>query len=171
MIGVASLGILGFGGVGPQAYAFFVERSGWLSADDFAERYSLAQALPGANVVNLCAIVGDGWFGPLGALAAVSAITVPPLLVVLGLAAALAHVTRSPRFVAAECAVVAASAGLILATAYRVFATIARRRAAAAAIAAAVALTISLHVTGMPVATIIAVAAGITIDLLLRARP
>jgi len=171
MLGLARLGILGFGGVGPQAYHFFVEQSGWLTADEFAEGYSLAQALPGANVVNLCAILGDRWFGPFGAIAAVSAITVPPLVVVLIAASALAHVTRAPRFVAAECAVVAASAGLILATAYRVLSTIARRRTIAVGIAGAVAFAVGAHTVSMPIATILAVAVGIGVDFVFGARP
>lgn len=165
---LARLGIFGFGGVGPQAYHHFVERCGWLSAEEFAERFSVAQALPGANVVNLCAIVGDEWFGPPGAIAAVSAITVPPLIVVLVAASALAHVAHAPRLIAAECAVVAASAGLILATAYRIMTTIARRRLVAAGLAASVALGVGLHVVSMPVATICALAAGIAIDRMLR---
>ncbi len=168
--GLARLGLLAVGGVGPQAHHTFVERSGWLDNDEFAELYSIAQALPGANVVNLCAICGDRWFGPCGAAAAVAAITVPPLMLVLAAASLLAHVTRSPRLVGAECALVAASAGLILATAYRVFATIARQRAAASVIAAAVAASVALHALSMPVATIAGLAAGIALELRRRAR-
>jgi chromate transporter len=170
MIGLARLGLLGFGGVSPQVYHVFVERSGWLAADEFTELYSVAQALPGANAVNLCAITGDRWFGPIGALAAVSAISVPPFVVILVVATAIAHVERAPRFVGAECAVVAASAGLIFATAYRIFRTIARRRAAAVAIAVAVAAAVVLHFASMPVATIAALAVGFGIDVLARSR-
>jgi chromate transporter len=170
MLGLARLGLLGFGGVGPQAYHVFVERSRWLSPEEFAEGYGLAQALPGANVVNLCAIMGDRWFGPLGAVAAVGAITVPPLVVVLLAAATIARVGRAPRVVAAEGAIVAASAGLLLATAYRVLTTIARRRVLAAAIAAMVAYVVAAHVANMPVATVVAVGAGWCVDALDRAR-
>jgi chromate transporter len=170
MGGLARLGLVAFGGVGPQAYHAFVERSGWLSPDEFAELMSVAQALPGANVVNLCAIAGDRWFGPLGALAAVGAITVPPLILVIAAASALAHAARAPRFVAAECAVVAASAGLILATALRVFSTIPRRRVAAVGLGCAVALAVGLHAASMPVATLVAMATGFVFDLSLSAR-
>jgi len=170
MAGLARLGLVAFGGVGPQAHHAFVERSGWLDADEFAELYSIAQALPGANVVNLCGICGDRWFGPAGAAAAVAAITVPPLMLVLAAAALLAHVPRSPRLVGAECALVAASAGLILATAYRVFATIARHRATAYTIAAGVAASVALHVLSMPVATVAGLAVGIAVELRERAR-
>ncbi len=157
---IARLGLLGFGGVGPQAHHTFVERTRWLGAEEFADALGLAQALPGANVVNLCAIVGDRWFGPAGALAAVAAITVPPLIVVLIAAAAVGRLTHAPRFVAAECAVVAASAGLILATAYRVFATIVRRRTVAALIGGAIAVAVGTHLVAMPAATLAGIAAG-----------
>ncbi len=170
MAGLARLGALGFGGVGPQAYHVFVERSGWLTDDEFAELLSVAQALPGANVVNLCAICGDRWFGPRGALAATAAITLPPLVIILLAAAALAHVVRSPRLVGAECGVVAASAGLIFATAYRIFTTVARRRAAAVAIAGVLALAVVARVLSMPIATLVALAAGFGFDTFARAR-
>jgi len=163
MIQLARLGLVGFGGVGPQAYHAFVERSGWLSVEDFTELYSVAQALPGANVMNLCAISGDRWFGPLGALAAVASITLPPLVVILVAASAVAHIEHAPRIVGAECAVVAASAGLIFANAYRVFGTIARRRSAAIAIAAVIAAAVVFHALSMPVATLIGLVVGFAV--------
>jgi chromate transport protein ChrA len=46
----ARLGLFGFGGVGPQGYHYFVKRSNWLGDEEFAELFSIAQALPGANV-------------------------------------------------------------------------------------------------------------------------
>ncbi len=170
VLGLARLGLLGFGGVGPQAYSFFVEQTAWLHADEFAELYSLAQALPGANVVNLCAILGDRWYGPLGALAAVAAITLPPLALVLCLAVGLAHVTRAPRLIAAECGVVVASAGLILATAFRVVATATRRRLLMMCIVISVAFVVTAHVLSMPLATVLGVALGIACDVGLRGQ-
>ncbi len=106
----------------------------------------------------------------MGALWAVAAITLPPLLVVLVAATALRHVSHAPRFVGAECGVVVASAGLLLATAYRVLGTIVRRRAAALALAAAVAFAVGTHFIGMPVATLAALAMGFAFDLGLRSR-
>jgi len=171
MAGLARLGLSAFGGVGPQAYHFFVEHSGWLSPADFAECASVAQALPGANVVNMCAILGDRWFGPLGALGAVAAITVPPLALVVAAASLLARVPSAPRFTALECTVVAASAGLILATAYRIFRTIARRRWAAGIIALGIAVAVGASGVGMPVATVVGIAVGLGLDLLGRPAP
>jgi chromate transporter len=170
MVELARFALFGFGGVGPQAFHFFVEDTGWLDADDFAGTFSLAQALPGANVVNLCAIVGDRWFGPVGALAAVCAITVPPLILVIAAATVLAHVTRAPRLLAAESAVVAASAGLILATAYRLFATIIRGRMRAIVIALGVAAAVGVHALSMPLTTLGALGVGVASELIARRR-
>jgi chromate transporter len=167
---MARLGLLGFGGVGPQSYHLFVERTRWLSAAEFAELSGVAQALPGANTVNLAAIVGDRWFGASGAALSVCALVLPPTIVALVLAALLAHVSPSPRFVAVECAIVAACAGLILMTAYRVFVTIARRRAAALAIGVVLAAVVASRVVSMPIATVAALAAGIAFDALWRER-
>jgi chromate transporter len=171
MRGLAGLGLAGFGGVGPQAYHFFVERLGWLDADEFAERYSLAQALPGANVVNLCAIVGDTFFGPVGAAAAVAAITVPPLIIAVAAASAVAHLARAPHVASAEAAVVAASAGLLFATAYRVLATVRHLRLGALVLAASVMTAVVSHVLSMPIATLIAIAAGWAIVMVKPAAP
>ncbi len=48
----------GFGGVLPVAQHELVERQRWLTKQEFAETLSIAQVLPGPNVVNLCLIVG-----------------------------------------------------------------------------------------------------------------
>jgi len=167
---IARLGLLGFGGVGPQSYHLFVVRTRWLSAEQFAELAGVGQALPGPNTVNLAAICGDRWFGPFGALAAVAALTVPPTLIAIALAALLVPVAGAPRLVAIECAVVAACAGLVLATALRVFATIAQRRGAAFVLGAALTAFITLRSADMPEATVAAIAVGFGFELLATRR-
>ncbi len=158
MLGLAGLGLAGFGGVGPQAYHFFVVRKAWLDADAFAECLSLAQALPGANIVNLCAILGDAWFGPAGAIAAVAAITVPPLVIAVSVASALTRIARAPHLASAEAAVVAASAGLLIATAYRIMSTIRHLGGVAVVLAASLTLVVAFHGLSMPLATLLAIA-------------
>ena len=167
---MARLGLLGFGGVGPQTYHLFVERTRWLTSAEFAELSGIGQALPGANTVNLAAIVGDRWYGARGAAIAVAALTLPPTVVALLLAALLARVAPSPRIVAVECAVVAACSGLVLMTAYRVFATVALRRTLALAIGVALAAVVASHTLGMPAATVAALAVAALIDGMLRRR-
>ncbi|MGL1834320.1 chromate transporter [Rhodocyclaceae bacterium SMB388] len=53
---------------------------------EFVELYSLAQTLPGANVVNLSLILGECHFGWRGALAAVGRISLILLTVMIMLA-------------------------------------------------------------------------------------
>jgi chromate transporter len=80
------LALQGFGGVLPVAQRELVERLRWLSREQFLELLSLAQVLPGPNVVNLALIYGDRCFGTRGAWSALAGMLLGPLAVVLTLA-------------------------------------------------------------------------------------
>jgi chromate transporter len=167
---IARLGLLGFGGVGPQAYHLFVERTRWLSPDEYAELAGVGQALPGANTVNMVAICGDRWFGPFGAVAAVAAFVGPPTAIAVVLAALLARAASAPRLVAIECAIVAACSGLALANTVRVFATVRQRRGVAFVLGAALAAAVIVRSAEMPIATLIALAVGFGCEVLATRR-
>ncbi|MGD1066876.1 MAG: chromate transporter [Vulcanimicrobiaceae bacterium] len=167
---IGRLGLLGFGGVGPQSYHLFVQRTQWLSAEEFAELAGVGQALPGANTVNLVAICGDRWHGAPGAVLAVTALVIPPTLIAMVLAALIAPFAGAARLVAIECAIVAACAGLILATALRVFKTIRRRRLVAFAIGGVLAAAVLWRSADMPEATLVAVGIGFACESLARGR-
>jgi chromate transporter len=117
--GFLEVGISGFGGVLPIAHRMLVERSRWLTEPEFTEALSLAQFLPGPNIVNLSIIVGRRFQGPVGAAAATLGLMLMPLVIVLLLAmlfAEFAHVNA----VRGACAgVSAAASGLVLAVAIR----------------------------------------------------
>src|SRR5689334_10960907 len=81
------LALQGFGGVLPIAQRELVERTGWLTSQEFAESLSIGQVLPGPNVVNLSLMVGDRYFGLRGALAALAGMLLLPTALVLLLAA------------------------------------------------------------------------------------
>src|SRR4051812_1765838 len=66
------LALQGFGGVLPVAQRELVERERWLSREQFIELLSVAQVLPGPNVVNLALMFGDRYFGWRGGLAALA---------------------------------------------------------------------------------------------------
>ena len=51
------LALQGFGGVLPVAQRELVDRQRWLSREQFLEMLSIAQVLPGPNIVNLALIV------------------------------------------------------------------------------------------------------------------
>lgn len=97
-----------------------VERLGWLTREEFVEMLSVAQVLPGPNVVNLSLMIGDRFFGLRGALMALAGMLLLPALIVLGLAAAAAGWSDgSPHAQTLQGALRgmgAVSAGLILAT-------------------------------------------------------
>ena len=62
------LALQGFGGVLPVAQHELVERLGWVDRDEFLRILSVAQVLPGPNVVNLSLMIGDRFFGGVAAM-------------------------------------------------------------------------------------------------------
>jgi chromate transporter len=81
-----ALALQGFGGVLPVAQRALVEQHHWLTREQFLELLSLAQVLPGPNIVNLALIFGDRCFGWRGAAAAMGGVLLVPLMLVLLLA-------------------------------------------------------------------------------------
>lgn len=79
------MALQGFGGVLPIAERVLVHERRWLTAKDFVESLSIAQALPGPNIVNLSLMVGDRFLGLRGALAAFGGMLLLPTLIVFGL--------------------------------------------------------------------------------------
>ncbi|MDE2371883.1 MAG: chromate transporter [Burkholderiales bacterium] len=80
------LALQGFGGVLPVAQRELCEHLQWLTREQFLELLSVAQVLPGPNIVNLALIFGDRLFGWRGAAAAASGVLAAPLAIVLALA-------------------------------------------------------------------------------------
>ena len=134
----------GFGGVLPFARRMVVERRGWLSEGEFTEVLSLAQFLPGPNIVNVAIIIGRRFRGPAGAIAAALGLLLLPLVIVLLLATVYARFAQVDAVRGAADGVSAAASGLLLAMGVRMAKTIARSRwqmvvAAAAFVAIAIA--------------------------------
>jgi chromate transporter len=77
---------------------------------------SLGQVLPGPNVVNLALMVGDRFFGPRGAAAALAGMLGAPLVIVLLLASLAASLAHHPVAAGAVRGMGAVAAGLIFAT-------------------------------------------------------
>ncbi|HMN77731.1 MAG TPA: chromate transporter [Burkholderiaceae bacterium] len=113
------MALQGFGGVLAVAQIELVERSGWLTREEFVESLSIAQVLPGPNVCNLSLMVGDRFFGWRGAFAALGGMMAAPLLIVLLLAAIYSHWAHLPAVAGALRGMGAVAAGLVLATALR----------------------------------------------------
>lgn len=116
------LALQGFGGVLAVAQVELVERRGWLSKTEFLELLSVAQVLPGPNIVNLALMYGDRCFGLRGAFAAAAGLMALPLVIVLGLAALYAEFARLPVVSGALRGMGIVAAGLVVATALKLLA-------------------------------------------------
>ncbi len=122
------LALQGFGGVLAVAQRELVERKRWLSRDEFVEMLALSQVLPGPNVVNLALMFGDRFFGLRGAFAALAGMLAVPLAIVMALTAAYAEFSRLAVVSGALRGMGAVAAGLIVATAIKLMATLGGNR-------------------------------------------
>ena len=113
------LALQGFGGVLPVAQRELVDKRQWVGRDDFLALLSLAQVLPGPNVINLALMIGDRFAGTRGAMAALAGILCAPLALVLTLAVAVQQLQHWPLVGAALRGMGVVSAGLIVATALK----------------------------------------------------
>ncbi len=108
------LALQGFGGVLAVVQRELVDRRQWLTREQFVEDWALAQLMPGPNVVNLSMMIGDRYFGPRGALAALAGMLAAPLAVVLLVAVLWAQVAAHPMAQSALRGMGAVSAGLVM---------------------------------------------------------
>jgi chromate transporter len=114
-----TLALQGFGGVVAIVQRELVEKRRWLTLDEFAEHWAVAQILPGPNVVNISLMLGDRFFGWRGALVAMAGMLAIPLLIVLLLAVLLAQATALPALQDALRGMGVAAAGMIAATGFK----------------------------------------------------
>lgn len=133
------LALQGFGGVLPVAQRELVERRRWLEREQFLALLSMAQVLPGPNIVNLALMIGHRHFGWRGAVAACAGILLAPLVLVLVLAAAAQRLQSFPAIGGALRGMGIVAAGLTLSTAIRL-ADGMRRNALGVALCAALAV-------------------------------
>jgi chromate transporter len=113
------LALQGFGGVLAVAQVELVERRGWVTKDEFLDTLSVAQVLPGPNVVNLSLMLGDRYFGLSGAAASLAGLLALPLAIVLCLAALYGQFAQWPLVAGALRGMGVVAAGLIIATALK----------------------------------------------------
>jgi chromate transporter len=82
----ARLGLTSFGGgLSAWIYREVVDRRHWLSEDEFLAGLTLAQIIPGPNVVNISIYIGQRLRGTAGSVTAVLALLLPPMVVAVGL--------------------------------------------------------------------------------------
>jgi chromate transporter len=135
------LAMQGFGGVLPVAQRELVERLQWLTREQFLEMLSVAQVLPGPNIVNLALMIGNRFFGWRGAAAAITGILLAPLVVVLLLAVLARQLSAVPAVAGALRGMGVVAAGLVLSTALKLGSGLRRNALGLPACAALVGVT------------------------------
>ncbi|RXZ31130.1 chromate transporter [Oxalobacteraceae bacterium CAVE-383] len=113
------MALQGFGGVMAIVHRELVEKKGWLTDEEFVEDWSVAQLLPGANIINLAMVLGNRYFGLRGAVTALAGMMIAPTFLVVGLALLYSHFANNPGVVGALRSMGAVVAGLIGATGLR----------------------------------------------------
>ncbi len=118
------LALQGWGGVVAVVQRDLVERKRWMTREQFLEDWSVAQIMPGPNVVNLALMFGGRHFGWRGALAALAGMLAAPLVVVLSLTFVYGQMAIHPAVQGALRGMGLVSAGLIAATALKLMGTL-----------------------------------------------
>ncbi|TQF78876.1 chromate transporter [Elioraea sp. Yellowstone] len=157
-----TIAVQGFGGTLPFARRELIDRRRLLSEAEFAELLALGQILPGPNVINLAAAMGDRHAGWAGAAASVAGMVVVPMLIAMALATLIGAAATLPEVRSALLGMAAAAAGLLIGTAWRMAKPM-RRRAPSLAVAAAIFAAIA--VLRLPLALVLLAALPVTIAL------
>jgi chromate transporter len=113
------IGVLGFGGVAGWVRQVLVDERGYLDDCEFAALQGVASILPGANTVNLAVMLGDRYKGALGALSALAGLLLAPLSILVVVATLYERLARFPDVGHALAGAAAATAGLVIANAYK----------------------------------------------------
>jgi chromate transporter len=159
----AKIGLMSFGGaLSGWMHREIVLRRRWIDEADFLSGLALGQIMPGANVANLSLYIGQRLRGGSGAIAALLGMLLPPMAVVLVLAAIydrLAGILWLHRFVAG---MAAAAIGLTVVVGVRACRRV-ERRSVPLAILAAIFLAVGL--LGLPMVPV--VLAGVPVSIAL----
>jgi chromate transporter len=163
------LALQGFGGVLAVVQRELVEKKRWLTREEFVEEWSVAQIMPGPNVINLAVVLGSRYFGMKGAAAAVAGMLVMPLIVVLALALVYAQYAGNPQVASALRGMGAVAAGLITATGLKLAAALAKHPLGVPFCAVlGVCTFIAIAVLRLPLIWVLAVLGGISCYLTWR---
>jgi chromate transporter len=146
----------GFGGVLTIIQREIVDTRRWLTQQEFVEDWAVSQILPGGNVINLCIILGNRFFGWRGALVALAGILTLPLLIALGLATLYSQFAHVEAVSGAVRGMGAAAAGLIGAAAIKMLAGLKHNLLGLKASCALIALTfIAVGLLRLPLVSVV----------------
>jgi chromate transporter len=158
------VGLSGFGGVMPYARRELVDRRRWITDREMTDILSLAQLLPGPNIINVSIMLGTRFHGAAGAAAGVLGLVAAPLGLLLVLGATYEQFAGVPWLKGAFAGVGAAAAGLVLSVGVR-FAQALRPRPWVVAIGAATFVAIAFAHAPVPLVVVVAAPFGIWIAL------
>jgi len=152
----AKIGLMSFGGaLSGWMYREIVQRRHWLEEEDFLGGLALGQIMPGANVANLSLYIGQRLRGGIGAVAALTGMLLPPMVLVVVLAMlyrGVADIGWVHRFVSG---VAAAAVGLTVMMGLRTARRVERR---VAPLTVLLALFLAVGVLGWPMVPVVLVA-------------
>jgi chromate transporter len=126
LISFALISLYGFGGVLAWSRRMMVEERRWMTPEEFNDAYALCQFLPGPNIVNLSVVFGSRVRGVAGAAMALTGLLCPPIAIVSLLGLLYASYGEVAAVGQALAGVVAAAAGLLIATVAKMAAPILR---------------------------------------------
>jgi chromate transporter len=122
------MSLAGYGGVLPFARRGIVEQHRWMTADEFNETFALCHFLPGPNIVNFSMVFGARLRGIIGGIAAFAGLLLPPMLVMILLAALYSHFGEIDSLRHTLAGVACAAVGLLIATVLRMMMPLFERR-------------------------------------------
>ena len=163
------VGCTAFGGAVFWAQRVLVRRRRWLRPEEFADLLGLCQLLPGPNVINIATVLGEGYRGLPGAVAALAGLLVLPMLIVTAIAALYARFGGVGLMHGVFAGIASSAAGLALALAGDVARPVVRRRPGTSLPVIAVAF-IAVGLLRWPVAWTLFALAPVSVALVWR-RP
>jgi chromate transporter len=123
----AGVSVSSFGGVLAWSRRMLVERKRWMTAEEFNDILALCQFLPGPNIVNVCAVFGMRVRGIAGALACLTGLLGPSVVLMILIGTLYRNVGTLPALRGVLSGLAAAAAGMILAAAVQMTEPLRRR--------------------------------------------
>jgi chromate transporter len=163
-VAFARMSLAGYGGVLPFARRGIVEQHRWMTADEFNETFALCHFLPGPNIVNFSMVFGARLRGILGGIAAFAGLLLPPMLVMIVLAALYAHFGEIAALRRILAGVACAAVGLLIATVLRMTTPLFKRRDVAGFIML-LAVLAAIGIARWPLAAVLLVAFPVALVL------
>ncbi len=158
------MSLAGYGGVLPFARRGIVEQHRWMTADEFNETFALCHFLPGPNIVNFSMVFGARLRGIVGGIAAFAGLLLPPMLVMIVLAALYAHFGEIEALRRILAGVACAAVGLLIATVLRMMTPLFERRDVAGFIML-LAVLAAIGIARLPLAAVLLVAFPVALVL------